>query len=381
MNTQIDLWYFIFGAAALQGVFLIFVLMFQKRGSRFSNGLLAFLILIITSVLTERFLTHIDFYRIFPHYLFLSYGLWYLWAPVFYFYIKSSLYENVKLSKTDLLHLIPFVIYIVANNEYIFASWSTKVNYIDDFVPKGEVTIYNLLIPALLRVQTIVYLVFTGILIYKYKILELNGSKETRKNQLVLLKAFFLAVSLLQVYDVFFLIINYIGKTGGHLLKNVRLLITVIINYSIAFAAIKYPERLFPQFKREIDRYKSSKLTEEEMERIESILQNITINEKLYLNNNIKLKDFADKLNVSQHSISQTLNLKLGYSFYDYINKFRIEKAKEILISGDTDKFTLLHVAYEAGFNSKSSFNRAFKKHTGITPSEFINSEINVSNN
>ena len=339
------------------------------------------MILIITSVLTERFLTHIDFYRVFPHYLFLSYGLWYLWAPVLYFYIKSSLYENVKLSIADLLHLIPFITYMVVNGEYIFASWATKVGYIDNFTPKGETTIYNLLMPALLRVQTIVYLIYIWVLINNYKIVELNGSKETRKNQLVLLKTFFIAVSLLQIYDVFFLIMNYLGKTGGHLLKNIRLLITVIINYSIAFAAIKYPERLFPQFKRELDKYKSSKLTDEEMERIESILQSITINEQLYLNNNIKLKDFSDKLNVSQHSISQTLNLKLGCSFYDYINKFRIEKAKEILKSDGVEKYTFLHIAYESGFNSKSSFNRAFKKHTGITPSEFINSEINVSNN
>ncbi len=382
MNTQqIDLWYFVFGAAALQGILLFVVLIFQKKGSQFSNGLLAFLILIITSVLTERFLTHIDFYRVFPHYLFLSYGLWYLWGPAFYFYIRSSLYENIKFSKTDLLHLIPFLVYIFVNSEYIFVGWSAKISYLDDFVPSSETNIFALLIPVLLRVQTIAYLVFTGVLIYKYKIVELNGSKETRKNQLLLLKIFFVAVALLQIYDVYYLVMIKLGQTGRHLLKNIRLLITVIINYSIAFAAIKYPERLFPQFKKEYDKYKSSKITDDEMERIKLSLINLMIDEQPYLNNSIKLKDLSEKLKVSQHSISQTLNIKLGISFYDYINKFRIEKAKEILSSDDKDRFTLLHVAYESGFNSKSSFNRAFKKHTGFTPSEYINSEINVSNN
>lgn len=103
--------------------------------------------------------------------------------------------------------------------------------------------------------------------------------------------------------------------------------------------------------------------------------------EKLYLNTELKLQDIAEKLSVSQHNISQTLSLKFGLNYYDYLNEFRINEAKKILSSGDAEKFTLLHIAYECGFNSKSSFNRAFKKITGFTPSEFINSQNVVSNN
>lgn len=379
-NLQIDIWNFIFGAAAIQGFLLIAILMFQKKGNVFANKLLAFLILIPTSVLSDRFLTNLDFYKIFPHYLFISYGLWYLWAPVLYFYIKSSLHENVKFKTKDFLHAVLFIIYFSINADYIFSSWTDKISVIDNFVPQAEPTFSNLLLPGLLRIQTIVYIIFTGRLIFQYKAEETNGSKNKRINQLYWLKFFFVLVCALQFYDIYFFIMVH-SVSYDSSFKNIRLLITAVINYSIAFAAIKYPDYLFPHFKNESEKYKSSKLSEEDLEKIKSGLQKLMIEEKLYLNTELKLQDIAEKLSVTQHNISQTLSLKFGLNYYDYLNEFRIKEAKKILSSGDAEKFTLLHIAHECGFNSKSSFNRAFKKITGFTPSEFINSQNVVSNN
>lgn len=379
-NLQIDIWNFIFGAAAIQGFLLIAILLFQKKGNVFANKLLALLIIIPTSVLADRFLTNLDFYKIFPHYLFISYGLWYLWAPVLYFYIKSSLYENVTFKTKDLFHAVLFIIYFSINADYIFLSGSEKISIIDNFVPESEITFVSLLMPGLLRIQTIIYIIFTGRLIFKYRVEETNGSKNKRINQLYWLKFFFVSVFALQFYDVYFFIMAHTVPYDSSY-KNIRLLITAIINYSIAFAAIKYPEYLFPHFKNDSDKYKSSKLSEEDLEKIKSGLEELMTEEKLYLNTELKLQDIAEKLSVSQHNISQTLSLKFGLNYYDYLNEFRINEAKKILSSGDAEKFTLLHIAHECGFNSKSSFNRAFKKNTGFTPSEFINSQNVVSNN
>ena len=379
-NFQIDIWSFIFGAAAIQGFLLILILLFQRKGNIFSNRLLALLILIPTSVLSDRFLTHIFFYRIFPHYLFISYGLWYLWAPVLYLYIKSSLYEDVVFRTKDVLHVIFFMMYLAVNSDYIFLNGGDKIKIIDDFTGGSEVSFIYYAMPALLRIQTIVYLFFTGKLIYKYKVQESNGSKNKRVNQLYWLKFFFVSVCLLQAYDVYFVIRVFTGPYNS-IFKNIRLLITVVLNYSIAFAAIKYPEYLFPQFKNGSDKYKSSKLSEKDLEKIKSALEKLMKEEKVFLNTELKLQDIAEKLSVSQHSISQTLSLRFGLNYYDYLNQFRIEEAKKILSSGDIERYTLLHVAHECGFNSKSSFNRAFKKMTGLTPSEFINSKNDVSNN
>lgn len=263
---QIDIWNFIFGAAAIQGFLLIIILLFQKKGNVFANKLLALLILIPTSVLADRFLTNLDFYKIFPHYLFISYGLWYLWAPVLYFYIKSSLYENVNFKTKDLLHAILFIVYFSINADYIILSWAEKISLVDNFIPKTEITFAGLLMPGLMRIQTIIYIIFTGILIFKYNVEETNGSKNKRVNQLYWLKFFFLLVCALQIYDVYFFIMAHTVPYDGSY-KNVRLLITAVINYSIAFAAIKFPDHLFPHFKNGGDKYKSSKLSEEDLEK------------------------------------------------------------------------------------------------------------------
>ena len=303
-----------------------------------------------------------------------------MWAPVLYFYIKSSLYESVNFKIKDLLHALLFVAYFSINADYIFLSGSEKISVIDNFIPERGITFESLLMPGLLRIQTIIYIIFTGRLIFKYKIEETNGSKSKRINQLHWLKFFFVLVCALQIYDIYFFIMAHTVPYDSSL-KKIRLLITAVINYSIAFTAIKYPEYLFPHFKNGGEKYKSSKLSDQDLEKIKSSLQKLMTEEKLYLNTELKLQDIAEKLSVSQHNISQTLSLKFGLNYYDYLNEFRINEAKKILSSGDAEKFTLLHIAHECGFNSKSSFNRAFKKITGLTPSEFIISQNVVSNN
>jgi AraC-like DNA-binding protein len=81
--------------------------------------------------------------------------------------------------------------------------------------------------------------------------------------------------------------------------------------------------------------------------------------------------DVAEKLNVSTNNLSQIINEKLGKNFYDFVNEYRVETAKELLLNPKKQHLTLLAIAFDSGFNSKSSFNNVFKKQTSLTPSEF----------
>ena len=76
-------------------------------------------------------------------------------------------------------------------------------------------------------------------------------------------------------------------------------------------------------------------------------------------------------LSVPQHHLSQILNEKLNQNFFDFVNNYRIQEAKKLLVSPDGGLLTILAIAEEVGFNSKSAFNNAFKKVTNTTPSEF----------
>ena len=76
-------------------------------------------------------------------------------------------------------------------------------------------------------------------------------------------------------------------------------------------------------------------------------------------------------IDVSPHYLSQVINEKLNKSFFDYINEYRVQETKEALTSSKSERFSILGIAMDAGFNSKSAFYNAFKRHTGMTPSQF----------
>jgi len=98
--------------------------------------------------------------------------------------------------------------------------------------------------------------------------------------------------------------------------------------------------------------------------------------EKAYLDENLTLSKLAELIPTTDKKLSTFLNQHLNITFYDMINAYRVESVKEKLLSNNYNNLTLLGIAYESGFNSKSSFNRIFKKETGLSPSEYKKSSL-----
>ncbi|KAF2331021.1 helix-turn-helix domain-containing protein [Flavobacterium ginsenosidimutans] len=111
---------------------------------------------------------------------------------------------------------------------------------------------------------------------------------------------------------------------------------------------------------------KEKKLNKKEVEILSQKLKKIMFEKALYKNPNLSLSDLSQEINISSHKLSQFLNNNLGKNFTSFVNEFRIDEACEIITSND--KQTLESVGYDVGFNSKSTFFAAFKKHTGTTP-------------
>ncbi|AZA98944.1 AraC family transcriptional regulator [Chryseobacterium joostei] len=111
-------------------------------------------------------------------------------------------------------------------------------------------------------------------------------------------------------------------------------------------------------------------ISDEELLKIKSQLEMIMNTQKPYLDSELNLIKLAEMLSVSTHHLSYVINTGFGKNFFQYINEFRVEYAKKLLKETDS-KLSILGVAYESGFNSKTSFNTTFKKLTGQTPSEF----------
>jgi AraC-like DNA-binding protein len=93
--------------------------------------------------------------------------------------------------------------------------------------------------------------------------------------------------------------------------------------------------------------------------------------EKPYLDGDITLQKLAKALAISPHHLSQTINERLNQNFIDFINTYRIEEAKRMLLDPAKKHYSILAVSEEVGFNSKSAFNNAFKKQVNMAPSEF----------
>ena len=93
--------------------------------------------------------------------------------------------------------------------------------------------------------------------------------------------------------------------------------------------------------------------------------------EKPYLDADISLPELANKLEIPSHHLSRVINEQLGTNFFDFINQYRIEEVKARINNPEFDKLSLLGIAFDSGFNTKSAFNRVFKKMTGLTPSEY----------
>lgn len=90
-----------------------------------------------------------------------------------------------------------------------------------------------------------------------------------------------------------------------------------------------------------------------------------------YLDEELSLQKLSLLMNISTHQLSQVINQELNTNFYKFVNAYRIEEVKRKLKDSEFEKYSILGIAFESGFNSKSTFNKIFKEETGITPSEF----------
>ncbi|NQZ75586.1 MAG: AraC family transcriptional regulator [Ekhidna sp.] len=109
---------------------------------------------------------------------------------------------------------------------------------------------------------------------------------------------------------------------------------------------------------------------QEQLNQIKSRLQDLMNNEQIYQDQELTLTKLAEKLDIKPYLLTKTLNEVCQRSFTDYVNEYRVKELEQLLKDPANDKFTLLSIGYDVGFNSKSSFNRAVKKHLGTSPSQ-----------
>ncbi|PCJ94775.1 MAG: hypothetical protein COA50_10300 [Flavobacteriaceae bacterium] len=159
-------------------------------------------------------------------------------------------------------------------------------------------------------------------------------------------------------------------------------LILVLALFYLCFHGIKQYNlaelNVYKDLQLTTQKYSSSSLSAEEMQNLYKQIEQLFQEGQVYLEPELKIDVIANKLNVTTHRISQTINTLTLKPFYDYVNSFRVDHLKELLLDTDHRKFTILALGIESGFNSKATLNRTFKQHVGMTPKAFQQRNITI---
>jgi len=149
-------------------------------------------------------------------------------------------------------------------------------------------------------------------------------------------------------------------------------LVFLIGFFGIRQARIFAPEQVPVSEQEQKGKYAKSGLTRDLSEKLYQELIRLMNEEAIYRKNDLSADDLASRLKTHPNYLSQIINEKEGQNFYDFVNHYRVEEFKRIVANPNNLNVTLLSLAFDCGFNSKSSFNRYFKKATGQTPSEYF---------
>lgn len=306
-------------------------------------------------ILKWEFLQHIDD------------GFFLLYGPIFYLYAQGVIFRDFKLSRKDLLHLIPFMLFTISFLSLInLASISSE-----EFI-KNDLPWQFYLISSLIYAHFFVYLGLTYKSLWKYRKIIKNKYSQIDQINLDWLSFSLNTLALLTFVS---LIHNFIGLAENRTVFIVTLVLLLIFVFyfvnKVILKALQQPEIFAGITQNETTKYLGSNLTSDQIEEYKQQLLALISSEKPFLDPEVSLADLSEKLSISTKYLSQVINQSFDKSFFDFINSYRIQEFQQILKESRDDKLTILEVMFQVGFNSKSSFNSAFKKETGQTPTQF----------
>nr|WP_297918059.1 helix-turn-helix domain-containing protein [uncultured Allomuricauda sp.] len=268
-------------------------------------------------------------------------------GPLFYLYVKSSLDYNASIKNYWWLHIVPAALAITI----IGLLYPSTFNYVNGPTRLSQYVV------AFIYFQWFVYLVLTALLLKK-SFGSVLHSRFKLNNEETWLVSLFLGIG-----------IFWIGPlVTSHTTYMVGALSFSIIFYALLFLWIFKFRKTSGFFESHV-KYASKKIDIYEAEALSIKLNQLFKEKELFRNPNLKIADLAKDLNVPSQRLSQFLNDNMGKSFSNFINEYRINAAKKMLLH--EDRYKAETIGYECGFNSKSTFFTTFKKLTGHTPANF----------
>lgn len=304
-----------------------------------------------------------------------------LHGPFLYLYISALIMPDFKFTRDKLLHFLPFILF----NTYIviasfFPDIATGIRL--DHVEHGQNTplLFNIFL-ILVVLSGPIYFVLSIILFKKLDISIFNNFSSYKNINLEWLRKLVYSFGFIWTLLMIIATIHHVFRlfsltfcTDG---LSLSLSAFVIL---IGYFGLRQQE-IFTQNKEDNNAYVNPGETKEKYGGItidRQILDNhVTLitqymeKNKAYLDADLSLQQMAERLTIPSHQLSRIINEQFGVNFFDFVNSYRIEEVKKRIGNPKFENLSLLGIAYDSGFNSKSAFNRVFKKMEGITPSEY----------
>lgn len=363
-----------FNIIELLGIFVVFLFLFfatyliiSKTNKKLSNLLFAVYLIIIALDFTAYF---------YPKFITLSYtaemirmeGLAGLKAPLLYLYILSILYDNFKFKVKHIIFFVPlFINLIILSPNFFNVSIDKQELFFKNYYEQPEaifVTFFGYIIGF-----TFLFAGVYQVIRYR-KIVKQNYSNPnafinyTWLKQFLIISIIISAVTLTK--SIYRFTYNNIETTNN---LRITMLLFVIVFISWLFSKALFAPKTFQGIDASLFPLKVNidEIEDLGIKKIERFMQE---NEP-YLDSSLTLQKLANQLEIPSRELSILINQHIGKNFFDFVNEYRIKKATEKLRNTSFKKITIQEIMYDVGFNSKSPFNTAFKKHTDLTPSQY----------
>ncbi len=369
----------ILGVGVVQGIILTVVLLFFRRGNRKALIMLSIIVLAYTGVVFNSYIVFGGYYKFWPHLVLISYPIERVIGPAFYFFAVFLIQPSRKFKWYDSFHFLP-LLYIAYEMRFFYPiGFQSKIDIIEAmWSADHRMQFSGVLMAIALNLLTAAYvvaaIVFLSKSIKKYKQLTAN----TLLDYIEWVKKFAWTFLLFLIVSNAGIILSFTAELAASRIEVVtHLMITVLIHY-IAFITIGQPDKIFFKIQSLTSKpVETKKVPAESIKPLIKLMQE----KKPYLDPDLKVHNFAAMLDMPPYQISRIIRQEKGINFYDFVNSHRVDEFKERVLSNKYGNITLLGIAFEVGFNSKSSFNRIFKKYEGITPSEYLKSKQVPSSN
>lgn len=336
------------------------IIILKSRVNFKANRWLTLLILVFVFSGIYYLLIPTELYKIIPHYIGLHFPLMFLIGPLCYFYTKTL---AGTLTNRKRFHVIPFVLMFILLIPFIVKSSEYKISYLLSY-KSGQGSLPGSILYFLSLLHVVIYLVFSfkALIVYRKKLKE-NFSNTGKINLNWLL---FLLVSASVIFALF-IVLNILSFNGISSEVMDRTDIIILFIWIFTFGYLSKFQNKIPG----VDNLPKTKSSIENSKSLYIDLLSFIKEKELFLDSNLTLPILAEKSGFTRNELSQIINENSGGNFYSLINSLRIEKSMELLSDTECSDMTILDIAYEVGFNTKATFNSAFKRICSCTPTVY----------